>query len=302
MHKCWARTVVALVLMLRRLCVPVVALRVVLGLAVVALVLVLGLEVVLGVPVVALVLVLCRHGVPVVALGVLGLAVVPLVLVLGVLVLGVPVVPLVLVRRLRVVLGLACTKLTEASARYYSGSAQQVSAWTPCRWPKHSACTCGTASGTGSRTSWGRERTVVALVLVLRRLGVPVVALRVVLGLAVVALVLVLHRLDVPVVALGLVVVLGLAVVALVLVLRRLGVPVVALGVLGLAVVALVLVHRLMVVLGVPVVALVLVRRLGLVLGLACTPRVGCHPEGSASWALAVLRRFEKMNTVSFAT
>ena len=67
--------------------------------------------------------------------------------------------------------------------------------------------------------------TVVALVLVLRRLGVPVVALRVVLGLAVVALVLVrwlrvlhprdLRRLSVAIAALVLVrrlgVVLGLA-------------------------------------------------------------------------------------------
>ena len=56
-------------------------------------------------------------------------------------------------------------------------------------------------------------RTVVALVLVLQRLGVPIVALRGVLGLAVVALVLV-HRLGVM---------LGVPVVTLVLV-RGLGV------------------------------------------------------------------------------
>ena len=123
-------------------------------------------------------------------------------------------------------------------------------------------------------------RTVVALVLVhrlgvlhprdLRRLGVAVVALRVVLGLAVVALVLV-HRLRVVLRRLR------VPVVALVLVLHGLGVPIVALGVLRLAVVALVLVHRLGVLhprdlgrLGVAVAALVLVCRLQVVLGLAC--------------------------------
>ena len=103
-------------------------------------------------------------------------------------------------------------------------------------------------------------RTVVALVLVLHRLGV-----------------LVLHRLGVPVETLG---VLGLAIVSLVLV-HRLGV----------------LHPRDLGRLGVAVAALVLVRRLRVVLGLACAAVMDCQPSGlcKKQWCPSV----ENMYTVS---
>ena len=159
--------------------------------------------------------------------------------------------------------GMAARGLPERACNYSTA---------PLFFPSHHTMRCMQAGAVHMCTRWAH--TVVALVLVhrlgvvLRRLGVPVVALSGVLRLAVVALVLV-HRLGVVLRRLG------VPVVALVLVLQRLGVPVVALGgVLGLAVVALVLVLRLRVMLrrlGVPVVAL------GVVLGLACGEKKECQ-------------------------
>ena len=80
--------------------------------------------------VVALVLVIHGLGVPVVALGVLGLTIVALVLVhrLGVMLLRlrVAVVTLVLVRRLRVVLGLACTQMMECQQSSFCARSSKV--------------------------------------------------------------------------------------------------------------------------------------------------------------------------------